>query len=43
MVTRGEAGERRVKGVKGHICMVIDKNWTSGGKDNAVYTETEIW
>ena len=41
-VTRGECGKARVKGVKGHICMVTDKNWIVCGEHNAVYTEAEI-
>lgn len=35
-------GGERAKGVKGHICMVTDKNWTVGGEHGAIYTETEI-
>ena len=31
-----------VKGAKRHICMVTDKNQTTGGVQNAVYTETDI-
>ena len=42
VVTRREGGWGWVKGVKGHIRMVMDKNWTVGGEHNAVYTETEI-
>lgn len=34
-------GQGRVTGVKGHICVVTDKNWTVG-EHNAVDTETEI-
>ena len=42
VVTRGEEGRGRAKGVKGHIYMVIDKNQTSGGEHNPVYTEMDI-
>ena len=42
MITRGEEGRRRVKGAKGHICMVIVKNWIFGGKHDAIYRENEI-
>ena len=41
MVTRGEGGGRRAKGGKGHVHMVMDKNWTVGREHNVVYTETE--
>ena len=39
MVTRGE-GEWGgwAKGIKGNICMVMDKNWTTGGEHNQVYS-----
>ena len=40
VVTRGEGDGWRAKGVKGHICMVTDKN-LSTGEHNGVYTETE--
>ena len=42
MVTRVEGGRGRAKGVKGHVCMVTDKNWTTGGEHNAVYKETDV-
>ena len=42
MVTRGEEGRDRVKGVKEYICMVTDENWAVGGEHDAAYTETEI-
>ena len=29
------------KGIKEHICMVMDKNQTTGGELNAVYTEID--
>ena len=41
-VTRGEGGGRRVKGVKGHICVMTDKNQTIGDEHGAGYTEAEI-
>ena len=41
MVTRGEEGSGRVKGVKGHLCTVNDGNWSSGGEPE-VYIEVEI-
>ena len=31
-----------MKGVKGHIYMVMDRNYTFGGEHDAVYTEAEI-
>ena len=39
VVTKGEAGGERVKGIKGHMCMVMDGNQTFGREHNAVYTE----
>ena len=42
MVTRGEEGWGKAKGVEGHICIVTDYKWTVGVEHNAVYTETEI-
>ena len=38
MVTRGEAGGERMKGVKGYTCMVMDKNWTTEGEHDEVYS-----
>ena len=42
VLTREEGGWGWVKGVKGHICMVMDKSQTLGGEHDAVYTETDI-
>ena len=42
VVTRGEGGGRRAKGLQGHICMVMDGNESIGGEHNAVYTEAKI-
>ena len=42
MVTRGERCRERAKGIKGQICMVMDKNWAIGGEHCAVYIETKI-
>ena len=42
MVTRGEGGGERVKGVKGHICMVTDGSWTFGGEHDVVYMKGKI-
>ena len=42
VVTRGKAMAGKAKGVQGHICMVIDKNYTIRGEHDAVYTETDI-
>ena len=37
-----QRGRGWVKGVKGHIRVVMDKNEAIGGVHNAVYTETNI-
>ena len=42
MVTRGKRGWGKVKGVKGHMCTVIDGNLTFGGEHDAVYSEVKI-
>ena len=42
VVTRGEGGGRRAKGVKRHVCTVMDGNKTFGGEHDVVYTEAEI-
>lgn len=34
--------EGRAKGIKEHICMVTDKNYTIGGEHDAVYLEPDI-
>ena len=41
-VTRHKGDTGRAKGVKGHICMVMDKKQTIGSEYDAVYTEAEI-
>lgn len=35
-------GGGRMKGVKGHMCMVTDESQTTVDKHDAVYTVTEI-
>lgn len=42
VLTRGEGSGRREKGIKGLICIVMDKNWAIVGEHNAVYPETDI-
>ncbi len=42
VVTKGEEGGGRPKGVKGHIYMVTDGNQTFGGGHDVTYTEAEI-
>ena len=41
VVTRGQGGQGRAKGVKGHIHMVMDNSSTTGGEHKAIYTETD--
>ena len=42
VVSRGERGGERMKGIKGHVNMVMDRNWTFGNEHDAIYTEAEI-
>ena len=41
MVTRGEGGRERVKGVIRHVCVVMGCNQSLGGERDVVYTGIE--
>ena len=41
-ITRGERGSRRAKGVKGHICTMMDGNYIFGGEHAVVYTDVKF-
>lgn len=40
-MVKGQGGGR-TKWVKGHLCKMMDDNYTLGGEHDAVYTKIEI-